>query len=213
MRGIVFSCVTGAYDDIKPPHPGSDMDHVLFTDSINIDGWRNVSVDKRFDDVLSSKYVKILGHDYYFGGYDFTVWIDGAIEEKIPFTHELFIPILGQNDLVRIRHRKNTCIAQEVQQCIASHKDVSELMIGQVNAYFAIGYPYNNGVGLNGFMVRRNCNAIRSFSRMWWHEVRGGSHRDQISCDYCAWSCGVRRGWMEGTIQNNRYVRHNPWHG
>jgi len=60
-------------------------------------------------------------------------------------------------------------------------KDTPENIAPQIASYSLAGHPVHWGLYETGFMVRKNCREVNAICEAWWEEVRGYSHRDQLS--------------------------------
>ena len=58
--------------------------------------------------------------------------------------------------------------------------------------YASEGFPRGAGLAEACVILRRHTAAVEAFGEAWWHEIRTGSHRDQLSFDYVAWKLGMR---------------------
>lgn len=128
--------------------------------------------------------VKILPH-LFLPEHDKSVWIDGHL---VPNDLSLF----DKSGYWLMKHPTRNCIYQEAQECITLRKDNPRTINEQVNRYRMEGYPVNNGLSATGVLIRDNTEGNRVFGEFWWHQVRTGSVRDQLSFNYSAWKTGLQ---------------------
>jgi hypothetical protein len=85
-------------------------------------------------------------------------------------------------------HPKRTCIYSEASAVISLRKDTSENIRPQLDRYKAEGFPANYGLLQSNILIRKHNepDCIR-LMEAWSEEVMNGSHRDQLSFNYCCW--------------------------
>ena len=211
---VIYTAIFGNYDVLRPPHPDSNCPHVCFTDGdYECEGWTVIKVKPRYGyPCLDARRCKIIGPWELLPKADISLWIDGAMEMKVPPDTALAESLLGEADLARFHHRQRKCAGEEADACIEFEKDRPDIIRSQVKGYFTMGFPKNYGLSLTGFLLRRRNDECEEFCRMWWNQVRSGSWRDQLSIDYCRWRTGLKCSWVPGTICNNQFVKHYPKH-
>lgn len=179
--------ITGNYDTIRPPiekHP--HWDFVLLKhkyNSVHIDGWDRV-IDIEDQDNMGMKYLsrkpKILPHRYL--DYDYTIYHDANMQLLID-PEELYKKY-GQYDVTVGKHPKTNCVYKEVRKVIRLKKDSSQNVNMLKDFLRRSGYPANNGMTSNGFLLRRNNDKVKRMMEEWWQMITKFSYRDQLSFMY-----------------------------
>lgn len=176
---ILYTCITGRYDQLHEfPTP---FRKICFTDRmIFSSSWEVLGVDM---EPKVFRKVKIKPQDY-LPPHKRSIWIDGHLELQ-DFT------LAGRSGFWLMKHPVRSCIYQEAQECLALKKDRPEIISEQINRYTLEGYPANRGLSATGVIIRDNDPKYYPFSELWWHQVKTGSVRDQLSFNYCAWKTGL----------------------
>lgn len=209
-RGVIYSAVTGGYDDIKEPqYVNPNLDYVLFTDNPDIKSeiWdvRLIEQSKELDPVRMARRIKILGHEY-LPEYDYSIWVDGKLGiigdlEEYVQRYRSMEPILCFN------HYVNDCIYEELDACASLNKDSLEVMQKQIDRYRSEGYPEHNGLIESAIIVRDIHNEkLQDVMGDWWSEVLHGSKRDQLSFNYACWKNDFMYDTSDLYIYSNKYV-------
>lgn len=209
-KGVIYSAITGNYDDVKEPKYISDkFDHILFTNNPEIKSkvWKVILVDNKegVDDAKLSKRIKIMGHEY-LPEYDYSIWIDGNVMIKGDLS-EYIEKYRDREPVLCFNHHENNCIYREKETCVMLKKDDPEVMEKQVQRYRLEGFPECYGMTENGVMVRDIHNErVKKVMETWWSEVLNGSKRDQISFGYACWKNDFVYDTSDIVIYDNIYV-------
>ncbi len=213
-KGVVYSAITGEYDDVKEPDiVNPDFDYILFTDNENIksDIWdvRRIDNPEGLDEVRLARRIKIMGHEY-LPGYDFSIWIDGKMQ-IIGDIKEYIQKYRQREPMLLFSHYINDCAYMEAETCLAMNKDSAEIMKKQMDRYRREGYPEKNGMVDSCVLIRdlRN-DKLKRVMETWWNEVKEGSRRDQLSFNYACWKEDFMYDTSALYVYGNDYVRsHN----
>ncbi len=209
-RGVVYSAITGNYDDVRDPeYIDSKLDYILFTNNPNITSsvWqvRLVENEEQLDNVRLARKIKIMGHEY-LPEYDYSIWVDGKLKVKNDL-REYIEKHRGHEPLLCFNHYVNDCVYQEWEACLALQKDSPEIMEKQMKRYKAEGYPEHNGMLDSAFLVRDLGDArMRQVMETWWSEILHGSRRDQLSFNYSCWKNDFVYDTTDLFIYGNEYV-------
>jgi hypothetical protein len=189
---IVYSAIFGGKDSIKNNQYQSDaLEYHMFTDkkvSSNLWNIRHRTPSAQ-DPCRAAKIYKIHPCDY-FPNHHFSMWIDGHIAVK-KNPHEL-IDYLNNADIAvfqppawkRNAKKYKEDLYYEAQLCKGWTKDDINTIDKQIEKYRAEGIKENSGLYRCTVILRRHSKAVRKFSSLWWHEIKNGSRRDQISFPY-----------------------------
>ena len=212
---IIYTSVFGGYDKVVE-QTSSGWDWKCFSEDNSLllyeDNNRNA---KRF---------KILPHRY-FEDYEYSVFIDGNMTVRGNLD-ELIDKYLSDANVAFFSHSNNhldsrDCAYQEAQTIfdlgeknmnitpergMLNYKDNPNVIKKQMDRYFMIGYPKNNGL-ITGMVILRRHNEDDCIKTMedWWTEIKYNSKRDQLSFNYCAWKNGLKFNYMDGDSRDNEY--------
>lgn len=210
-KGVVYSAITGGYDNVKEPKCVTpELDYVLFTDNPNIQSkvWkiRLIENPEHLDNVRLARRIKILGHEY-LTEYDYSVWVDGSLE-IVGDMKEYIDSYKRKEPMISFNHRRNECIYQEVNACTRLKKDDVKIMEKQMERYRREGFPENCGMTESGVIVRDIHNEkIKIIMQAWWDEIKNGSRRDQLSLNYVCWKYNFMYDTCDLPINDNQYVK------
>lgn len=180
---VVYTCILGNYDPLRPVNPGCRARHICFTDdpSLEAEGWDIIKISPLFPDdpIRSSRFPKIMPH--VFLECSESIWIDGSCKVSGDICSE---SRKATFDLGLIRHPTRCCLYQEAERVIRSGLDRREVVEKQIQRYRESGFKEGMGLFRGGFIYRRHTEEIRKFNEAWWKEYLDGSRRDQISLNY-----------------------------
>lgn len=209
-KGVIYSAITGDYDDVKEPEYISDeFDYILFTNNprLTSDVWKVVLVDneEQLDNARLARKIKIMGHEY-LPEYDYSIWVDGKI--KIKGNIRQYIDTYKRNEpMLCFNHFERDCIYEEKKFCISTNKDVPEIIENQIERYRMEGYPERNGMVDTGIIVREiHDERVKKVMETWWLEILHGSVRDQLSFNYACWKNDFVYDTSDFYIYENPYV-------
>lgn len=183
---MIYTALFGPYDAPQPASYGG----ALFTDQdISPDGWDVRQVEAPHEDPrYASRYYFDQSH-LALPDAEYTI-MHGA-NARLRVAPETLIDLLPDGvDIAACRHpRANTY--EEAEACIRMRKDDKETIRAQMERYRDYGFPESFPLSACIILVRRNTPALATFERFWWHEVKHGSCRDQLSFDYARWRLDV----------------------
>lgn len=197
----VYTAIFDGYDEIKG-HPNTDADYILFTNSNVKTNWQVRKVPYR--GVRYARKIKCLPHEF-LPNYDWWVWLDGSLWLEVDPKDIIH---LHAADIAAFEHPNRTCIYEESKAVLDNKRDTLEYIRPQMQRYQAEGYKTGMGLAETTMVVRRNTPNIRKFNSLWWSEICKGSHRDQLSFDYCCWKLGIHYAKLPGCGMQNPYATH-----
>lgn len=111
-----------------------------------------------------------------------------------------------------MKHMERNCIYSEALTCIASKKSDRKKTLNQMLTYAREGYPENNKLSDNKFLMRvHNDQKIVTLMEMWWDELNKWAPRDQLSLCYAAWKLKIDIGFIsENPSFKNEYFKWYP---
>lgn len=213
---VIYTCITGNYDNLLPQPLFSDYDYVCFTDNPDMksDGIWEV---RMLPDSLShltavkqQRYAKLHPH-ILLPEYTYSIWIDANVKVLTDPS-----PLFDENYSVEIpTHPTRNCIYAEEKACATMKKDQEEIMLPQMDRYRAQGFPKEYGLVQTNIMFRKHNepDCIR-LMEAWWTEIEKGSHRDQLSFNYALWKNeDVRFKYLDKKTCHSEYFNWLKKHG
>lgn len=216
-KRVVYTCVTGGYENIiDPSFVQSDFDYVCFTDQTNTNSkvWSIRPIPDSLKDlspVKQQRIIKICPH-LFLPQYTSSIYVDGSIDITGNLNDFLSKYCNSDKSVYIRRHPTRNCIYEEAVACINLKKDTASNIESQMNRYISENYPSQNGLVESGVIYRHHNDpyCIR-LMELWKNEVIKGSHRDQLSFNYCLWKVGdVGFQYVSLGLFNNPYFR---WYG
>ncbi len=192
MNLVIYTAIFGNFDKLrKPKIINKDVKYVCFTDKkLKCQPWEIKVVKPEFSDFRrNNRKYKTLSHRY-FKDFQYSIYLDGhfIIMQDLSTYIESW---LGENDIAVLKHPKLNSIYKEAEACIIGKKDNIDIIQKQINKYKNEGYPENNGLTANGFIIRRHTKEIEKFNETWWNEIKKFSVRDQISFCYVMYNLNM----------------------
>jgi len=122
--------------------------------------------------------------------YNLTVWVDGRVTiSDIPMFIEAVENCKG---FTAPKHPHRTCIYVEADYCKLQRLGNPVEIDKQIQEYRKEGYPEDNGLTMNGMIIRLNNVGTNIFNSMWYDEYMHQSERDQLCLGYVAWRLGIK---------------------
>jgi len=209
---VFYTAIFGNYDSLKEPPKKllKNCDFICFTDNLNIKSNRYKIIyckkDKNLGDHMQSRIYKILPYKYIPLQYKYSIWIDGHIKLKKFNIFKLIKKHLKKTKWLVFVHPQRNCIYEEALVCVKLKKDKKENINRQVSRYKKEGYPKNNGLVANGFILREhNDKKVIEVCDAWWEEMQNGSRRDQMSFCYVAWKKEFYYDVIDKNLWDNEY--------
>lgn len=209
-RGVVYTVITGNYDDLNEPEfVNPDFDYICFTDNrkLRSEIWKMRVIDNEnhLDMTRLARRYKIMCSEY-LPEYDYSIYIDGKIQIRGDLKDYIKKYSAGR-PMLCFPHFLRTCAYEEAEACIAVHKDDPGIITAQMEGYREAGFPENYGMIDSACLVREHHNAaLNKVLEDWWHEVREKSKRDQLSIEYACWKNNFQHDLCDLYIYQNRYI-------
>jgi len=220
MPSAIYSVIIGNYDTIKQPlELTSGADYFLFTNNPTIQEagvWKVVQIPSeewtgrtaRENNILLSRKVKMLAHEYLPQGYDVSVYVDADMLIKRPLT-ELLDVLNNETLFAACRHSYCASVRQEINDLINKGMVDAHQVEQQWQRYVEWGFKDNLGISENGLLIRRHHDArVIQLMELWWGEYQQGCLRDQVSLMPCIHRTGFLPyfQFIEENIRQNAYV-------
>ena len=226
MPAIIYTVITGAYDSIKQPLVVEEgVEYMLFTNNPEIkDGgvWKVVQIPSdewpgrtaRENNILLSRKVKMLPHEYLPEGAEWSIYIDADMVIKRPLT-ELLNNLHPETLFAACRHSYCKNVQEEIENLLAKNTVQPEQVKEQWNKYVEWGFRDDLGISENGLLIRRyNDRRVHKLMELWWKEYQQGCLRDQVSLMPCIYKTNFMPyfQFIDINIRNNEYLdvlKHN----
>ena len=196
-KNVIYTCVTGNYEKLyNPTTINEDFDYICFTDNpdcVKGDIWEIREIPnelKSLSNVKQQRVIKICPHKY-LSEYELSVWVDGSIDITGNINNLLTSIFENDKSVYIPKHPHRRCIYDEAIVCIKLKKDIIDNIDPQIYRYSKDSFPKYNGLVQTGIIIRKhNDNYCVNLMEMWKNELINGSHRDQLSFNYCLWKLG-----------------------
>lgn len=193
---VVYSCITGGYDNIaQHGYVADGWDYILFTDNEEaiaqgrVGHWQVLPLTMReLDNTRNARYHKINPH-IILSQYRYSLYIDGTIVINGGGILSKIEGWITSGELIAIPpHPQRTCIYDEADMVRLFRLDSDELIDSTLAVLRMDGYPPKNGLFETNVVFREhNAPKVVSTMERWWEMVRDYSRRDQLSFGYAAW--------------------------
>lgn len=188
---VVYTALLGDYDKLHEPKTVFDnCDFICFTNlkTLKSKFWKIKYVELINNDVvLTNRFYKMLSYKF-FSDYYASIYIDSNI--KVLENPWKLINIYLEDSLMACpKHPLRNCIYDEASECIRTKKNLTELILKQVNYYESSGFPMNYGLcEMNIILRKENQSDVIDLMNAWWSEfVKWKTNRDQLSFFFCLW--------------------------
>ena len=218
-RIVVFTVLTGDYDNIKDPlfiSPG--VDYILFTNrEIQRKVWRTVKIENAgLTDIMLSRRVKMLPQEYLPKGYDSSIYVDANVVIFGDIT--MLTTRLNNNCHFAVTsHSVRQTVKEEMDELVAIGKVDGAVADSIYARYRQEGFKDDYGLAECTVLIRC-CNDERldSLMKTWWEEFStNGLGRDQISIMYSIWKQNYKEYCLlDGHVMNNQFciaIGHREW--
>ena len=200
---VVYTAITNNKDILKENQCTLDADFFAFLDTPQkSETWTIREASSEFADPRrNAKVQKILSH-HYFPDYEYSLWIDGAVELQVP-VGTLVEKYLKDADIAFFKHPVRNCLYKEAEVCKELKLDDPEIIDKQMKKYRSESFPEEFGLAEATVLLRRHTPKVKEFNELWWKEIKYGSRRDQLSMFYALWKTGLKYTFFPGQVQND----------
>jgi len=185
QRIDVYTANFGSYDVPVDPIVYNDcVDYLYFTDTafqsdntaFQSDKWNIICVDPPCDTYQRSSRYYFTQSCVVAQNYDITI-MHGANAQLLRDPVSLVDEYLTDNDMALFKHPYRKTVAGEFDAVVSMGKDTAGNVSAQRQRYWDSGFPDNIGLSACILIIRRNTRVVAGFERLWWNEVRNGSHK------------------------------------
>jgi hypothetical protein len=191
---VIYTCVSGDYDDLAPSRAEVQIPHYCFTDGKPALGrpWVLRSIPYRTGGPAErNRFVKMHPHEI-FPEFQISVYVDGNIQ-IVAGIEALVRQAMGSGSLALSQHPFRARAGDEAEECAAIGYDWRWRILSQMARYRRAGFLDSSGFYEANVIIRRHhAPEVRAMMDVWWREYLAGTRRDQLSLPFAAWSTGTR---------------------
>lgn len=217
---VVYTCIVKDYDTLNEipakifDAVSSTVSFICFTDNPELYGdsktWtiREIPEDLiKLDKVKAQRVIKIVPQRYVAEA-PVSMWVDSNMKFMGSPMDILKSCDLNKFPIWTFKHPQRNCIYDEELAVVRLKKETKEIAGAQIEKYMKDKYPIKNGLAETNVIVRRHDDLpLKRMSYMWAKEVIDGSHRDQLSFNYCCWKTGLKYGEFDNRVTNKMLLR------
>ena len=209
-KGILYSAITGGYDEIIEPEYVGDLEYILLTDKApkGYKGKWQIREIPNPDNLPANRFARYLKmHPYeFFPDYDWSVYIDG--KQKIVGDFREYVRLFGKKSgMICFPHYDTNTLKAQADAIISNKKAPEQELIRQLENYKKRGYKDKGYMAETACIVRdHHDEKLKKVMDDWWKEIISYNHnRDQMSFDYVCWKNDYDYDLC------NHLVYNNPW--
>ena len=202
MSIIVYTCILGGFDNLRPPLVPSEpgVRWICFTDVPvlpDVPPWEFRPVHDCGNPSRTSRLPKILPH-LILPPCDYSIWIDGNFQLRKP-PSEIVNAEMRFDDWAAHRHPARGCVYEEGELLARLKREVPDdwpnlnagLLAEEIARYKAMGFPAGlSTLTANGMIIRRHKPEVGWLNEEWWKLFVIGCGRDQLSFPVALWQNG-----------------------
>ncbi len=210
----VYTANFSQYDPVvrEPTYVNPNVDYIYFTDHpFTSTIWQVRVVSPPDSDPRRASRYYFDQSTLVLPDYDITI-MHGS-NANLTCDPETLITYLGECNIAAFVHPHRTSVYQEAEAVISMGKDSADTVRPQMARYRADGFPDTARLSTCILLVRRNCEQIKALEQLWHNEVSLGSHRDQLSFDYCRWKLNVPIAYIPGDCYASKHIFSVKGHG
>ncbi len=219
MSVIVYTCVTGGYDNIRPPlaSPEPGVRFICFTDVpvlLDEPPWEfrpvhRVTGTSGYSARRTACLPKMLPH-LMLPECEYSIWHDGNF--RLSASASRIAAHAADKDLALHVHPSRDCVYQEADALLAGGFGDAALIHREVVRYRGQGHPEHAGLWACGMVVRRHTSAAAALNERWWGLYTDGSELDQMSFAVARRVEGIDVGTLPGDVFRSPYMSFDGWH-
>lgn len=192
---VVYTAITGNYDNIKPlSYVNTNFDYLCFTDyeytGVIPEPWKQIRMPPaKWCNKDLARYIKMNVHEI-LPNYEASVWIDGNID-IINNIEGLVFDALKKGGASSYQHWGRNNINEEMIECAKIGYDSIFILLKQMKQYGNEGFISNELYETNVLIRDHTNSTISEFSKIWWEQYMQYGKRDQYAFTYAAWKSGL----------------------
>jgi hypothetical protein len=210
---VVYTCLIGAYDILRPQPHIPDCDFTCFTDqNITASGWKIIKLPSlNIPNILYAKHPKTQPHLWFDTSITESLWIDANMQLLDSNVFDR-LRVIERDNIVLHKHPDRDCIYAEADitlKCCPKYNEYKPNSLEQQSQkYRDLNWPEHAGLFACGFIYRKHHEPnIIKFGELWWEAQINESVQDQISAPYLLHSTTTKPGVIMEDIYNGSFVR------
>lgn len=215
MRIVIYTALTGGYDNLIQPHVTNDsFDFVCFSDNIKksrVGVWRIKPIPINLENKqLLSRYPKMHPHEL-LDEYDYSLYIDANIEILDDVIYKRVLSLISNKiNLAGMWHHEVDCAYEEGLRVLTSGKEKDWKNDLALMRYLKReGFPYHFGMYEANCIFRNHHNrTVIAQCELWWNCFIKYAHRDQLSFSYTLWKYQIPFHYILPKGENTRNSNH-----
>lgn len=214
LKKVIFTTITGGYDYIPQPRViAKDFEYILFTNDMpeqQLGVWQVRHIPyKSSNNVKLSRWVKTHPH-ILLDSYDVSLYHDcNVIVDKHEYFDRINELIEENTPIAFMSHIFRHCIYEEGFEVMYLNIEKVLKVLREMAHIKHDNYPVNNGlVEANCIYRNHHDPKVIQFCEKWWYMIDNYTQRDQLSCNYVAWKCGLE---IEYILPKGNSTRNHPY--
>ena len=188
-RLLVYTVVTGGYDDILPVPEDlwGEIDFICVTDmqwqKPVPAPWLHIRLcDSKLNHKELNRLYKICPH-FLFPAYKRSIYIDGNIS-VVGRLDDYFSAVMADYDIALFEHFSRKNIYEEAAECARLGYEFVWRLSALIKKYNRLGFRSNELYEANVIFRRHASEPLKKAMEFWWSEYLNGPRRDQLSLTY-----------------------------
>ncbi|MBI9020706.1 MAG: DUF616 domain-containing protein [Verrucomicrobia bacterium] len=213
MKVVCYTVLVGGYDTLRDPsYLSENWDYVCFTNQPlkTCSVWKARPLKKVIDAdaIRTCRWHKMHTH-LLFPEYELSIYIDANVQITGPHLESRLNQFITDNTLLALPpHPQRTCVYDEVDECIQTHRDCAVRIRNMEQLLKAENFPRQAGLFENNLIFRaHNHPGIVRLNVAWWDLIITYSRRDQLSLTYLLWKHRID---AEFIVSAGRTIRDYP---
>jgi hypothetical protein len=180
---VIYTCVTGGFDELKPVPDNFHIRCILFTDNPNhkINGWESILIDTKDQSAIeANRVIKIKFHSEILK-YQYSIYIDGNVTidtNALFFINEL---IGSGSDMSLNKHPRFGSVYEDLFEIFRVGIVDGNKMISVMKECINLGISSNDSFYECNIIFRKHSSKILNFADDWWEFFKKGTGRDQAA--------------------------------
>lgn len=205
---IIYTCITGNYDDLIPQPSYEGVKYICFSDSINKSQYHNWEIFpipslEINQPNLINRYLKALHYNLDFNS-NISMYIDGNVLIKSNPTSMVRQFEESAASIAAFKHPHRENIMQEFEELISTQK-LTQLEIKKtfklLESMKAEGYDFTPLLSAGYIILRRHDDHVLKIAlREWLDIILNECKRDQMSLQFVLWKHGITMKYLDDFI-------------
>lgn len=219
MRKVIYTCLTGKYDEFRSPLAvRNDWDYICFSNNSHLPQnkiWeiRTIPYQSK-DNILLSRFAKIQPHKV-LADYRYSLYIDANIQIIDDGFYDVLENLIASGtELAHVKHPFRDCVYDDIISCYLGCQEDLYKVHKSWTFLKKNGYPFHNGLYENNIIFREhNIPQIIQANELWWNLFCSLSRRDQFTLCFVYWKLNIRPQFLfnDGKCaRNSQFLKYYP---